>query len=225
MPKLKDMIPGGKGDNVKVNDFDSKELAMGIKTEMEHTNSKEKAKEIALDHLTEDPKYYTKLKAAGLADELSESKVGDVYISIGEAIEEIASGYKKLDKLIKFMKLKPESPENQNLYKLKHVLIDLKTTFGDSYDFEDKKAPVQLTKLNVYRLIDYLDSLATFKQYRDVNASYDDQHYINIPYDLLVRYGLTKRVLDKINNNTEEYSGYISTDEKKKTVSISGGDN
>ena len=38
-----------------------KELQNGIKVEMEHTIDKETAKEIALDHLYEDPKYYTKL--------------------------------------------------------------------------------------------------------------------------------------------------------------------
>ncbi len=39
-----------------------KELEMGMKVEMEHTDSKEKAREIAMDHLWEDPSYYTKLK-------------------------------------------------------------------------------------------------------------------------------------------------------------------
>jgi len=39
-----------------------KELGKGIKTEMEHTDNKSKAKEIAMDHLFEDPEYYTKLK-------------------------------------------------------------------------------------------------------------------------------------------------------------------
>jgi len=39
-----------------------KQLEMGMKVEMEHTDDKEKAKEIAMDHLWEDPSYYTKLK-------------------------------------------------------------------------------------------------------------------------------------------------------------------
>ncbi len=39
-----------------------KQLEMGMKVEMEHTDSKDKAKEIAMDHLWEDPSYYTKLK-------------------------------------------------------------------------------------------------------------------------------------------------------------------
>lgn len=38
-----------------------KQLDKGIKVEMEHTNIKAKAKEIAMDHLDEDPKYYDKL--------------------------------------------------------------------------------------------------------------------------------------------------------------------
>ncbi len=37
------------------------QLEKGIKVEMEHTKSKVKAKEIAMDHLFEDPKYYEKL--------------------------------------------------------------------------------------------------------------------------------------------------------------------
>ena len=38
------------------------QLEKGIKVEMEHTKSKAKAKEIAMDHISEDPKYYDKLE-------------------------------------------------------------------------------------------------------------------------------------------------------------------
>lgn len=58
----KDKIPGGLADKKKPNDFDSKALAEGVKIEMEHTSSKDIATEIAMDHLTEDPNYYKKLK-------------------------------------------------------------------------------------------------------------------------------------------------------------------
>ena len=43
-----------------------KELAKGIKVEMEHTSDKKQAAKIAMDHLYEDPKYYTKLSKIGL---------------------------------------------------------------------------------------------------------------------------------------------------------------
>jgi hypothetical protein len=66
-----DMLPGGKGD-VPPSNIDPAELAMGIKIEKEHTKDEAMAKEIARDHLSEDPRYYTKLKQAGLADELKE---------------------------------------------------------------------------------------------------------------------------------------------------------
>ena len=39
---------------------------MGIKVELEHTDSLDKAKKIALDHLAENPFYYTALKLAGV---------------------------------------------------------------------------------------------------------------------------------------------------------------
>jgi hypothetical protein len=54
-------IPGGLADDKKPSDFDSDQLAKGINVELEHTDSKEIAKEIAMDHLTEDPKYYEML--------------------------------------------------------------------------------------------------------------------------------------------------------------------
>lgn len=43
-----------------------KELLMGIEVEKEHTPSEETASQIAMDHLTEDPRYYSKLKKIGL---------------------------------------------------------------------------------------------------------------------------------------------------------------
>jgi hypothetical protein len=62
MEKHKDQIPGGKADKSKPEDFDPEQLAMGIRVEMEHTNDRKLAREIAMDHLKEDPRYYSKLK-------------------------------------------------------------------------------------------------------------------------------------------------------------------
>lgn len=46
----------------KEEDVDPKELAMGIEVELEHTDDREEAKKIALQHLAEVPDYYSKLK-------------------------------------------------------------------------------------------------------------------------------------------------------------------
>jgi hypothetical protein len=73
-----DTIPGGLAKGMDLTDVANhhkvdidelmKEFELGIKTEMEHTSDKKVAEEIALDHLFEDPKYYTKLTAMEKGD-------------------------------------------------------------------------------------------------------------------------------------------------------------
>jgi len=50
-----------KEKGFKESQADPKELAMGIKVEMEHTTCPKTSKRIALDHLAELPDYYTRL--------------------------------------------------------------------------------------------------------------------------------------------------------------------
>ena len=69
--KEEDNIPGGLAKGMALNDIAEKhgvsvdilvaEFKKGIQTEMEHTTDREMAKEITMDHLFEDPEYYTKL--------------------------------------------------------------------------------------------------------------------------------------------------------------------
>ena len=66
-----DSIPGGLTDNKTLEDIATKhkvdigkiksQLAKGVKVELEHTDSKDIATEIAKDHIFEDPEYYDKL--------------------------------------------------------------------------------------------------------------------------------------------------------------------
>lgn len=51
-----------KPATISEKDVDSNELKMGVAVEHEHTDDEKIAKTIALQHLAEDPKYYTKLK-------------------------------------------------------------------------------------------------------------------------------------------------------------------
>lgn len=62
MSKSVDKLKGGRADNKSDKDFDPKQLRVGAKHEKEHTSDAATAKEIARDHLAEDPKYYIKLK-------------------------------------------------------------------------------------------------------------------------------------------------------------------
>jgi hypothetical protein len=80
-------LPGGAGDNTPTDQIDTNQLSIGVQVEMEHTNDLGVAQEIAMDHLTEDPKYYSKLVAAGLASEFKPSTgsgVGDTNQSIND---------------------------------------------------------------------------------------------------------------------------------------------
>jgi hypothetical protein len=53
---------GGKADKMKPEDFDEEQLKIGTEHELEHTDDEDTAREIAMDHLAEDPDYYKKLK-------------------------------------------------------------------------------------------------------------------------------------------------------------------
>lgn len=67
-----DTFPGGLADKYSLDDLAKKhgvgvdeiksQIAKGMKVEMEHTDDKKVAFEIAKDHVFEDPKYYDKLK-------------------------------------------------------------------------------------------------------------------------------------------------------------------
>jgi 8-oxo-dGTP pyrophosphatase MutT (NUDIX family) len=56
----KDLLPGGKADNVPDREFSPHTLAEGQKDEREHTSNDQVAKEIAKDHLLKDPQHYKK---------------------------------------------------------------------------------------------------------------------------------------------------------------------
>jgi hypothetical protein len=56
----KDLLPGGKADNVPDREISPEALAEGQKDEHEHTRNDQVAKEIAKDHLLQDPQHYEK---------------------------------------------------------------------------------------------------------------------------------------------------------------------
>lgn len=70
---FEEVIKGGLSSGMSLEDLAKKhdvdldviksELEKGINVEKEHTDNEDMAKEIAMDHLTEDPNYYTKLQS------------------------------------------------------------------------------------------------------------------------------------------------------------------
>lgn len=80
----KEAIPGGLARGSKPSDFNPHELMMGIGVEKEHLvgggyslpEMRNKAREIAMDHLKEIPDYYTRLKkmekGAGIKEDINQ---------------------------------------------------------------------------------------------------------------------------------------------------------
>ena len=107
-PKVSDIkveaeeIKGGEAEGLTVQDIAKKhkvpigdirkEIKLGAKIEMEHTDSKAKAKEIAMDHITEYPDYYSnkkygvKASEEGLEKDLEETSTAGG-VSTGAFIE------------------------------------------------------------------------------------------------------------------------------------------
>lgn len=76
--ETKDILTGGKADGKSNKDFTPDQLALGRKTEREHTTSDALAEEIARDHLQETPDYYDRLKAMELEAERQGMKAASV---------------------------------------------------------------------------------------------------------------------------------------------------
>jgi hypothetical protein len=68
-----------KGGDLNPKDFNQKELSVGILVELEHTDDKEIAQDIALTHLSENPKYYSQGISCGIFDEDSALKLAKQY--------------------------------------------------------------------------------------------------------------------------------------------------
>ena len=104
----KDTLHGGKGDYKSDSDFDPIELEKGIKHEFEHTGDKSIAKEIAKDHLSENPKYYSELKKAGIQEHIV--KKGSKYCLMSKKTNKnlgcypTKAGAKKREKQVQYFK-------------------------------------------------------------------------------------------------------------------------
>lgn len=62
-------LKGGRADGEKKSQFNDIELAVGIAVEKEHVSDEKTAKEIAMDHLKENPTYYSDMYFLGFIEE------------------------------------------------------------------------------------------------------------------------------------------------------------
>jgi hypothetical protein len=99
--KKKEELEGGIADNEDPKNFDPEQLDAGIRVELEHTDDKAKAKEIAMDHLAEDPDYYKKLKTIEKKEGTTIGKIEPKRIRVDKEVDgkmELDYGKEELDK-------------------------------------------------------------------------------------------------------------------------------
>lgn len=104
-----------------------KQLSMGMKVEMEHTKDKNTAKEIAMDHLYEDPKYYTKLKKIEAKEATDSGSSGSFSPSLGSTVIK-----KKINTIHNSKQYNVNEDEDQNT----NNRIKLKDLIGKKYDYQ-----------------------------------------------------------------------------------------
>ncbi len=119
---LEEELNEGKGKDLHPNVIHPAELRMGIKVEMEHTDDLDKAKKIALDHLAENPYYYTALKLSGIE---SPTKLKEKPVKEKKAKKETTE---LVDKANQMQKVK--MPKTEEKKKLKET-VDEKMQFQD----------------------------------------------------------------------------------------------
>lgn len=130
---LKDIVKKhNKKGNEHTEESLKRQLSKGIKVEMEHTNDKQMAKEIAMDHIWEDPKYYDKLsKMETNENKNNESDQND---------KEMVDGIIEIIKQIKDTSNRKEVAQNM-IKKLKREKVDF-----DHVDFLKRCSFKQIKK-------------------------------------------------------------------------------
>ena len=102
--KHKDQLPGGPADKMKPEDFDKEALEAGTEDEMEHTTSRSLAREIAMDHLAQDPHFYDDKKKKKRKKKPDDVKKDEDY----QRVEVTADGKRQLDYGVEDLNKKPE---------------------------------------------------------------------------------------------------------------------
>ena len=95
-----DQVKGGKADKLTISDIAKKhnvsveqikaQVIKGIKVELEHTDDKQLAMEITLDHLVEMPDYYDKLQTIDPHESYNKKKIGEMSKSQLKQVEKFA---------------------------------------------------------------------------------------------------------------------------------------
>jgi len=135
-----ELIKGGLGDNKPNSMFNQKQLAMGRKAEMEHTTNSKIANEIAKDHLTEFPNYYTHL--ARMEKKLKKTNRKDFHSQTTTPMMDYPADYGVVGKTIKMSpdefirRTQSETEQSRNMSQAEYE----KSFLGHDKSYMDKLA-------------------------------------------------------------------------------------
>jgi len=157
--------------------YNPEELKKGIEVEKEHTDDPRIAMKIALDHLDEDPQYYTKLATLGLEERVS-FNTDFITKDDVEFVDDMADR------------------------KLAPVDVDL----SGGHFFDRLNDPRNFPDISVEELEDFFDKLSDekdefiefLKKYKDVVVK-DTETNINIPFMKMANKAIAKTIMRKKN--------------------------
>ena len=144
-----DVLSGGKADDKSSSDFSAKQMAMGKKVEMEHTNSPELAKEISRDHLEEFPDYYTRLHKMEAEAEKAKEKTSS-WGAMTSALAKLADGdedegggeesgraptSEDKDAIRKFLAARPQGTEDEEYHEFLEAR-GVRVPLGEAYAYD-----------------------------------------------------------------------------------------
>ena len=139
------IIDGGLADDEHISEFNSQQIMIGMGIEMEHTDDPKIALEIAMDHLTEIPDYYTRLDAM--------EKEAGVEEPVEGMMDKTPEDEETTDELLGY------KPHNVNDYTSEE--FDYAAVEREYHDKEDMRQHPEDYEGNEHPLADVLDSDGT----------------------------------------------------------------
>jgi hypothetical protein len=163
---------------------------------------------------------------------LAEGKLLKEEVDVNKILSD--GGYDEVDdeELLATVKSRLKGKSNIGAKALNLLIMKIEDEEGGNIDFSEGKLLKEDTVpsfRNGYDVIEYLDNIPEFKEYRNEDASYDDQYYL-IPTDVFTQVtGWTEEDVETIDNNLEAYEGSITWNNtnpnqyQENTVSVIGG--
>jgi hypothetical protein len=181
------------------------ELKKGIKVEYEHTNDNKKAARIAMDHLSEDPKYYTKLDKIKLEENKLELNKDLVSEFMKHVMDEL-----KLEKLPKIT-LSDNSQE----------AIDLRSWGGympgskSIYIVTAKRHPADIFRTLAHELVHYKQDTENRLKPGSGETGSEDENEANSRAAVIMRnFAQAKPTLFEQLVNEKQYGNYLFGDKE-----------